>query len=129
MDGLVVDKGITFADLKGTMDYFVKQMFGENRRTRLRPHFFPFTEPSAEVDMSCGICDTKGCRFCGNTGWIEILGCGMVDPEVFKHAGVDPDVYQGFAFGMGIDRIAALRYDIPDIRILVEGDMRFLKQF
>lgn len=129
MEGLVVDRDITFADLRGTLDYFVKEMFGKDRKTRFRPHFFPFTEPSAEVDVSCGICDGSGCRFCGNTGWIEILGCGMVDPEVFKHAGVDPDVYTGFAFGMGVDRIAALRYDIPDIRILIDGDMRFLRQF
>jgi len=129
MEGLVVDRDITFADLRGTLDYFVKEMFGPERHTRFRPHFFPFTEPSAEVDVSCGICDGSGCRFCGNTGWIEILGCGMVDPNVFVHAGVDPDIYTGFAFGMGVDRIAALRYDIPDIRMLVEGDMRFLRQF
>lgn len=129
MEGLVVDEGITFADLRGTLDYFVHEMFGADRRTRFRPHFFPFTEPSAEVDVSCGICDGSGCRFCGNTGWIEILGCGMVDPNVFTHSGVDPEKYTGFAFGMGVDRIAALRYDIPDIRILIEGDMRFLRQF
>ncbi|MCL2680669.1 MAG: phenylalanine--tRNA ligase subunit alpha [Coriobacteriia bacterium] len=129
MEGLVVDRDITFADLRGTMDYFCKEMFGKDRKTRFRPHYFPFTEPSAEVDVSCGICDGSGCRFCGNTGWIEILGCGMVDPEVFRHSQVDSDSYTGFAFGMGIDRIAALRYDIPDIRILVEGDMRFLRQF
>ena len=129
MEGLVVDEGITFADLRGTLDYFVREMFGKSRKTRFRPHFFPFTEPSAEVDVSCGICEGSGCRFCGNTGWIEILGCGMVDPNVFIHSGVDPEKYTGFAFGMGVDRIAALRYDIPDIRILVEGDMRFLRQF
>jgi len=129
MEGLVVDRGITFADLRGTLAYFVREMFGPERRTRFRPHFFPFTEPSAEVDISCGICDGAGCRFCGQTGWIEILGCGMVDPNVFAHAGVDAETYSGFAFGMGIDRIAALRYDIPDIRMLVEGDMRFLRQF
>lgn len=129
MEGLVVDRGITFADLRGTLDYFVKEMFGKSRKTRFRPHFFPFTEPSAEVDVSCGICDGSGCRFCGNTGWIEILGCGMVDPEVFKHSGIDSERYTGFAFGMGVDRIAALRYDIPDIRILIDGDMRFLRQF
>ncbi|MCL2746074.1 MAG: phenylalanine--tRNA ligase subunit alpha [Coriobacteriia bacterium] len=129
MEGLVVDRDITFADLRGTLDYFVKEMFGKDRKTRFRPHFFPFTEPSAEVDVSCGICDGSGCRFCGNAGWIEILGCGMVDPEVFKHSGIDPNVYTGFAFGMGVDRIAALRYDIPDIRILIDGDMRFLRQF
>ena len=129
MEGLVVDEDITFADLRGTLDYFVKEMFGADRKTRFRPHFFPFTEPSAEVDVSCGICDGAGCRFCGNTGWIEILGCGMVDPKVFMHSDIDSDRYTGFAFGMGVDRIAALRYDIPDIRILIEGDMRFLRQF
>jgi len=129
MEGLAVDEGITFADMRGTLDYFAREMFGKDRKTRLRPHFFPFTEPSAEVDVSCGVCDGSGCRFCGNTGWIEIMGCGMVDPMVFTHSGVDPDKYTGFAFGMGVDRIAALRYDIPDIRILVEGDMRFLRQF
>jgi phenylalanyl-tRNA synthetase alpha chain len=129
MEGLVVDKGITFADLRGTLDYFCKEMFGKDRKTRFRPHFFPFTEPSAEVDVSCGVCGGSGCRFCGNTGWIEILGCGMVDPNVFIHSGVDPEKYTGFAFGMGVDRIAALRYDIPDIRVLIEGDMRFLRQF
>jgi len=129
MEGLVVDEGITFADLRGTLDYFCKEMFGKERKTRFRPHFFPFTEPSAEVDVSCGVCGGSGCRFCGNTGWIEILGCGMVDPELFVHTGVELGRYTGFAFGMGVDRIAALRYDIPDIRILVEGDMRFLRQF
>jgi phenylalanyl-tRNA synthetase alpha chain len=129
IEGLVVDKDITFADLKGTLDYFVREVFGPDRRTRFRPHFFPFTEPSAEVDVSCGICGGDGCRFCGYTGWIEILGCGMVDPNVFEHVGIDPEVYSGFAFGMGADRIAALRYDIPDIRMLIEGDMRFLRQF
>ena len=129
MEGLAVDEGITFADMRGTLDYFVKEMFGKNRRTRLRPHFFPFTEPSAEVDVSCGVCDGSGCRFCGNTGWIEIMGCGMVDPMLYTYADMDPHNYTGFAFGMGVDRIAALRYDIPDIRILIEGDMRFLRQF
>jgi phenylalanyl-tRNA synthetase alpha chain len=129
MEGLVVDEDITFADLKGTLDYFVREMFGRERRTRFRPHFFPFTEPSAEVDVSCGICGGSGCRFCKGTGWIEILGCGMVDPNVFAHAGVDAERYRGFAFGMGVDRIAALRYDLADIRLLVEGDMRFLRQF
>lgn len=129
VEGLVVDKNITFADLKGTLDHFVAQMFGPDRKTRFRPHFFPFTEPSAEVDVSCGICNGKGCRFCKDTGWIEILGCGMVDPNVFAHVGIDPEEYTGFAFGMGVERIAALRYDIPDIRMLIEGDMRFLRQF
>jgi len=129
IEGLAIDEDLTFADLKGTLDYAVKRIFGEDRQTRFRPHFFPFTEPSAEVDVSCGICHGAGCRFCAGTGWIEILGCGMVDPNVLVNAGVDPQRYQGFAFGMGADRIAALRYDLPDIRLLIEGDMRFLRQF
>ncbi len=129
IEGLVVDEGITFADLKGTLDHFCKEMFGADRRTRFRPHFFPFTEPSAEVDVSCGICDGAGCRFCKNTGWLEILGCGMVDPNVFGYVGIDPERYTGFAFGMGVERIAALKYNVPDLRMLLEGDMRFLRQF
>jgi phenylalanyl-tRNA synthetase alpha chain len=129
IEGLVVDEGISFADLKGTLDYFVREVFGSTHQTRFRPHFFPFTEPSAEVDVSCGICKGSGCRFCGGTGWIEVLGCGMVDPAVFGHVGVDTTRYSGFAFGLGVERIAALRYDLPDIRMLVEGDMRFLRQF
>jgi phenylalanyl-tRNA synthetase alpha chain len=129
VEGLVVDEGITFADLKGTLDHFVREMFGSDRRTRFRPHFFPFTEPSAEVDVSCGICEGVGCRFCKNTGWLEILGCGMVDPNVFGYVGIDPERYTGFAFGMGVERIAALKYNLPDLRMLVEGDMRFLRQF
>ncbi|MCL2503290.1 MAG: phenylalanine--tRNA ligase subunit alpha [Coriobacteriia bacterium] len=129
IEGLVVDEGITFADLKGTLDHVVKAIFGSERKTRFRPHFFPFTEPSAEVDVSCGICDGKGCRFCKQTGWLEILGCGMVDPNVFGYVDIDPERYTGFAFGLGIERIAALKYNIPDLRMLVEGDMRFLRQF
>jgi phenylalanyl-tRNA synthetase alpha chain len=129
IEGLVVDEGITFGDLKGTLEHFVREVFGADRRTRIRPHFFPFTEPSAEVDVSCGICAGHGCRFCKGSGWLEILGCGMVDPNVFGHVGIDPAVYSGFAFGMGAERIAALRYDIPDVRVLIEGDMRFLRQF
>ena len=129
MEGLAVDEHLTFADLKGTLDYVVKKIFGEERSTRFRPHFFPFTEPSAEVDVSCEICHGAGCRFCKGTGWIEILGCGMVDPNVLVNVGIDPERYQGFAFGMGVERIAALRYDLPDIRQLIEGDMRFLRQF
>ncbi|MDP2182393.1 MAG: phenylalanine--tRNA ligase subunit alpha [Actinomycetota bacterium] len=129
IEGLVVDEGITFADLKGTLDYFCKEMFGTDRRTRFRPHFFPFTEPSAEVDVSCGICAGAGCRFCKGTGWLEILGCGMVDPNVYGYVDIDPERYTGFAFGMGVERIAALKYDLPDLRMLVEGDMRFLRQF
>lgn len=129
VEGLVVDEGITFGDLKGTLEHFVKRMFGEERRVRLRPHFFPFTEPSAEVDVSCGICGGEGCRSCGGEGWLEILGCGMVDPNVFGHVGIDPERYTGFAFGMGAERIAALKYGIPDLRLFTEGDMRFLRQF
>ena len=129
VEGLVVDKGITFGDLKGTLEYFVKQMFGEERKTRLRPHFFPFTEPSAEADISCGICHGEGCRFCKGTGWVEVLGCGMVDPNVFAYADIDPEVYSGFAFGMGVERIACLKYNVPDLRMLLNGDMRFLRQF
>ena len=129
VEGLVVDKGITFGDLKGTLDYFVKCMFGEDRATRYRPHFFPFTEPSCEVDVSCGVCGGEGCPFCKHSGWIEILGCGMVDPNVLRNCGIDPEVYSGFAFGAGVERIAALRYDLPDLRTLVTGDMRFLNQF
>lgn len=129
IEGLVVDEGITFGDLKGTLEHIVKAIFGEERRTRFRPHFFPFTEPSAEVDVSCGICGGDGCRFCKQTGWLEILGCGMVDPNVFGHVGIDPERFSGFAFGMGVERIAALKYGVPDLRMLVEGDVRFLRQF
>lgn len=129
IEGLVVDESITFAHLKGTLDFFVKQVFGPERKTRFRPHFFPFTEPSAEVDISCGICAGEGCRFCSYTGWIEILGCGMIDPNVFEFSGVDSTKYSGFAFGMGVERIAALKYNIPDLRMLIDGDMRFLRQF
>ncbi|HET6498287.1 MAG TPA: phenylalanine--tRNA ligase subunit alpha [Coriobacteriia bacterium] len=129
VEGLVVDEGITFGDLKGTLDHVCKELFGHDRVTRFRPHFFPFTEPSAEVDVSCGICEGGGCRFCSYTGWQEILGCGMVDPNVFGYVGIDPERYTGFAFGMGVERIAALRHGVPDLRMLVEGDMRFLRQF
>jgi phenylalanyl-tRNA synthetase alpha chain len=129
VEGLVVDEGITFGDLKGTLEHFVHQMFGPERRVRLRPHFFPFTEPSAEVDISCGICGGTGCRSCGGEGWLEILGCGMVDPNVFGYVGIDPERYTGFAFGLGAERIAALKYGVPDLRLFVEGDVRFLHQF
>lgn len=129
IEGLVVDKGITFGDLKGTLEYMTKQIFGEDRETRFRAHYFPFTEPSAEVDVSCGICHGKGCRFCKGTGWLEILGCGMVDPNVYGFVDIDPEVYSGFAFGIGVERIACLKYDVPDLRMLLEGDMRFLRQF
>lgn len=129
VEGLVVDKGITFGDLKGTLDYFCKQMFGPERKTRFRAHFFPFTEPSAEVDVSCGICHGEGCRMCKGTGWLEILGCGMVDPNVLRMSGIDPEIYSGFAFGVGVERVACLKYNVPDLRMLLEGDMRFLRQF
>lgn len=129
VEGLVVDRGITFGDLKGTLDYFLHKIFGKDRATRYRPHFFPFTEPSCEVDVSCGVCGGKGCRFCKYTGWLEILGCGMVDPNVFKYVGIDPEEYSGFAFGIGVERVAALRYNLPDLRMLMTGDERFLKQF
>lgn len=129
IEGLVVDKGITFGDLKGTLDFLCKQVFGSERKTRFRAHYFPFTEPSAEVDVSCGICHGEGCRMCKGTGWLEILGCGMVDPNVLEMSGIDPEVYSGFAFGMGVERIACLKYNVPDLRMLLEGDMRFLRQF
>ncbi len=129
VEGLVVDRGITFGDLKGTLDAFCREMFGKDRATRYRPHFFPFTEPSCEVDISCNVCHGQGCRFCKGTGWLEILGCGMVDPNVLRYGGIDPEEYSGFAFGIGVERVACLRYDLPDLRMLVEGDMRFLRQF
>lgn len=129
VEGIVVDEGITFGDLKGTLDYFARAMFGEDRQTRYRPHFFPFTEPSCELDVSCHVCGGKGCSFCKHSGWIEILGCGMIDPNVLINCGVDPDRYTGFAFGIGVERVAALRYDLPDLRALMTGDMRFLEQF
>ena len=129
VEGLVVDEGITFGDLKGTLDYFTREIFGKDRATRYRPHFFPFTEPSCEVDVSCGVCCGKGCRFCKGTGWLEILGCGMVDPNVFEYCGIDSEKYTGFAFGIGVERVAALRYNLPDLRMLMTGDMRFLNQF
>lgn len=128
VEGLVVDEGITFGDLKGTLEAFAKAMFGEDRKVRLRPHFFPFTEPSAEVDVSCFVCGGSGCRVCGN-GWIEILGAGMVDPNVFGYVGYDTEKISGFAFGMGVERIAILKYGITDMRLFFENDMRFLKQF
>ena len=135
-EGLVVDKNITFGDLKGTLEYFCKQMFDPDRKTRFRAHFFPFTEPSAEADVSCGVCggtghthDGERCRMCKGTGWLEILGCGMVDPNVLSMSGIDPEVYSGFAFGVGIERVACLKYNVPDLRMLLEGDMRFLRQF
>jgi len=128
VEGLVVDEKITFADLKGTLTYFMHEMFGKERHVRFRPSFFPFTEPSAEMDVECIICNGVGCRVCKNTGWLEILGAGMVDPNVFKNVGYDPEKYSGFAFGMGIERIAILKYGIPDIRLFYENDIRFLRQ-
>lgn len=129
VEGLAVDKNITFADLKGSLAYFVHQMFGKNTKLRFRPSYFPFTEPSAEVDISCIICGGSGCKVCSNKGWLEILGSGMVDPEVFKKVGYDPEKYQGFAFGMGVERICMLKYGIDDIRLFFQNDVRFLKQF
>jgi phenylalanyl-tRNA synthetase alpha chain len=129
VEGLLVDKGITLGDLKGTLTAFVHQMFGRDTGLRFRPSFFPFTEPSAEVDIQCVICNGKGCRTCGNTGWIEILGSGMVDPEVYRFVGYDPEIYSGFAFGLGIERIAMLKYGIDDIQHFFKNDVRFLRQF
>lgn len=129
VEGLVVDEGITMADLKGVLDSFAKQMFGSEVRTKFRPHHFPFTEPSAEVDVTCFKCGGKGCRFCKGSGWIEILGCGMVHPHVLEMCGIDPNEYTGFAFGVGLERIALLKYEIDDMRLLYENDIRFLKQF
>ena len=129
IEGLVVDKHITMTDLKGTLTQFAKEMFGEDTQTRFRPHHFQFTEPSAEVDVSCFKCGGKGCRFCKGEGWIEILGCGMVHPHVLEMCGIDPKEYTGFAFGVGLERIAILKYEIDDMRLLYENDVRFLKQF
>lgn len=129
IEGLVIDKNITFADLKGTLAEFAKRMFGETTKVRFRPHHFPFTEPSAEMDVSCFKCGGTGCRFCKGEGWIEILGCGMVHPRVLKMRDIDPDEYQGFAFGLGLERIALLKYEIDDMRLLYENDIRFLEQF
>lgn len=129
IEGMVVDKNITFADLKGTLAEFAKELFGEDTKVKFRPHHFPFTEPSAEMDVTCFKCGGKGCRFCKGEGWIEILGCGMVHPKVLKMSGIDPEEYSGFAFGVGLERIALLKYEIDDMRLLYENDVRFLKQF
>ncbi len=129
MEGLVVDKGITMADLKGMLETFAKAEFGEETKVRFRPHHFPFTEPSAEVDISCFMCGGKGCRLCKGEGWIEILGAGMVHPNVLRNCGIDPEEYSGFAFGMGVERIAMLKYHITDIRHFYENDVRFIEQF
>jgi phenylalanyl-tRNA synthetase alpha chain len=129
VEGLYIDENVSFADLKQTLTYFAKEMFGEDTKIRLRPSFFPFTEPSAEMDVSCFICHAEGCNVCKYTGWVEILGCGMVDPAVLENCGIDSSRYSGFAFGMGIERQAMLKYRINDIRLLFENDVRFLKQF
>ncbi|MEI6823764.1 MAG: phenylalanine--tRNA ligase subunit alpha [Bacteroidota bacterium] len=129
VEGLYIDKNVSFADLKQTLLYFAKEMFGESTQIRLRPSYFPFTEPSAEMDISCSICGGKGCNICKHTGWVEILGCGMVDPNVLTNCGIDSTQYSGFAFGMGIERITMLRYGIKDLRLYFENDLRFLKQF
>lgn len=129
VEGLVIDKHITFADLKGTLAEFAREMFGEETKVKFRPHHFPFTEPSAEVDVTCFKCGGKGCRFCKGSGWIEILGCGMVHPHVLEMCGIDPEEYSGFAFGVGLERIALLKYEIDDMRLLYENDERFLRQF
>jgi phenylalanyl-tRNA synthetase alpha chain len=124
-----VDKGVTFADLKGSLMHFVHRFFGADTKLRFRPSFFPFTEPSAEVDISCTVCNGAGCRVCKYSGWLEILGCGMVDPEVFRYAGYDYETYTGYAFGLGVDRIALLKHAINNIGYLYENDLRFLEQF
>lgn len=129
VEGLVIDKNITFSDLKGTLAEFAKELFGEDTKVKFRPHHFPFTEPSAEMDVTCFKCGGKGCRMCKGSGWIEILGCGMVHPRVLKMSGIDPEEYSGFAFGVGLERIALLKYEIDDMRLLYENDVRFLKQF
>jgi phenylalanyl-tRNA synthetase alpha chain len=129
VEGLYVDKGVTFSELKGTLVSFAKQFYGSSLKYRFRPSFFPFTEPSAEMDITCFLCQGKGCRMCKQTGWLEVLGCGMVDPNVYRYVNYDPEEVTGYAFGMGIERITLLRYGIDDIRILFENDLRFLKQF
>jgi len=129
IEGLVVDKGITFSDLKGTLEVFIRKLYGEETKARFRPHHFAYTEPSAEMDMSCFKCGGKGCSMCKGEGWIEILGCGVVHPDVLRNCGIDPDVYSGYAFGMGLERVTMMRYNIDDMRLLYENDMRFLRQF
>lgn len=129
VEGLYIDKNVSFADMKQTLLYFSKEMFGEQTKIRLRPSYFPFTEPSAEMDVSCFICNSKGCNVCKYSGWVEIMGCGMVDPSVLQNCGIDSEMYSGFAFGMGIERIAMLKYRVNDLRLFSENDVRFLKQF
>lgn len=129
IEGLYIDKGVSFTDLKQVLLTFARELFGEDTKIRLRPSYFPFTEPSAEMDISCNICGGKGCGFCKHTGWVEILGCGMVDPNVLKAGGIDPDVYTGYAFGLGVERITNLKYQVSDLRLFSENDVRFLDQF
>lgn len=129
MEGLMIGEDVSFANFKALLTMLVRRLFGEDRAVRFRPHFFPFTEPSAEMDVECGVCHGKGCRSCKNTGWLEILGSGMVDPNVLKEVGIDPTKYQGFAFGMGMERVAMLKFGIDDIRAYYENDVRFLDQF
>lgn len=129
VEGLYIDKNVSFADLKQALLYFAKEMFGDDTQIRLRPSYFPFTEPSAEMDISCNICGGKGCPFCKHTGWVEILGCGMVDPNVLENCGIDSNVYSGYAFGMGVERITNLKYQVKDLRLFSENDVRFLEQF
>ena len=124
-----MDRGLTMAHLKGTLDHLAEQMFGAGIVTRLRPSYFPFTEPSAEVDIQCVMCSGNGCRVCSHSGWLEVMGCGMVHPEVFRHSGIDTERYTGFAFGMGAERLAMLRYGVNDLRLFFENDLRFLRQF
>jgi phenylalanyl-tRNA synthetase alpha chain len=128
-EGLAVDRGLTLADLKGTLLHVMRALFGEDRRVRFRTHYFPFTEPSMEPDVSCGLCGGEGCRTCRYSGWLEMGGSGMVDPRVFENVGIDPDEWSGFAFGCGIERVVQLRHDFPDIRALWDGDLRVLRQF
>jgi phenylalanyl-tRNA synthetase alpha chain len=129
VEGLYVDEGVSFADLKQTLYFFVREMFGEHTRVRFRPSYFPFTEPSAEMDISCTVCGGSGCSLCKHTGWVEILGCGMVHPQLLENLGIDPGKYSGFAFGMGIERISQLTYRVNDLRLYAQNDLRFLKQF
>jgi phenylalanyl-tRNA synthetase alpha chain len=129
IEGLYIDKDVSFADLKQTLFHFVKEYFGEETKVRFRPSYFPFTETSAEMDISCNICGGKGCNICKHTGWLEILGCGICDPNILKACNIDPEVYTGFAFGMGVERIAMLKYQVNDLRLYFENDVRFLKQF
>ena len=129
VEGLYIDENVSFADLKQSILYFAKEMFGEKAQIRMRPSYFPFTEPSAEVDVSCNLCGGKGCNVCKHTGWLEIMGCGMVDPNVLEASGIDPQRYSGFAFGMGVERIAMLKYGVKDLRLYFENDARFLRQF